>query len=258
MQETQEKLQNEQQSASYQNELNTFQTEISSTQTQIANLPNSYLAQINSQIQELNNQLTSINATSIKSTGTKSLTKWQLLSQVNQTLNTYKEKAQQLESNIKQLSGEIKYGSIVANSNGKVYMPVTPEIGQVLQAGQTVAQILPSGDDFKIKLMIPNSEIGNIKINDSVKYDFLSFPYTEYGFLSGTLTNINVTSETNPKTGLSYYSGESSLPSNIISNKEGKKGIIKLGMACNAKIISRKERMLYYILNQLGLKTNNI
>jgi HlyD family secretion protein len=128
----------------------------------------------------------------------------------------------------------------------------------VLQAGQTIAQIMPSENKFEIKLMIPNAEVGNIKAKDEVKYSFLSFPYAEYGFVQGNLKTIGVTSELNPKTGLSYYSGTSTLSTDTISNKQGKSGTIKLGMACTAKIISRKEKMLYYILNQLGLKTNNI
>ena len=255
---TQQSLQNSKEMASYQNQLNSIQSEITSTNAQISNLPNSYLTQVNEQIQTLNNQLSSLDATSAKNKGSKLLTKWQLISQVNQSITSYKEKEQELKANIKQLSSQIKYGSIIANTSGTIYIPQTPQIGMVIHDGQTLAEIMPNGDSFKIKLIIPNDEIGNIKVKDEVKYSFLSFPYNEYGFLKGNLESINVTSELNPKTGLSYYSATSTLSTNIISNKEGKTGTIKLGMACTAKIISRKERMLYYILNQLGLKTNNI
>ncbi|WP_366938310.1 HlyD family efflux transporter periplasmic adaptor subunit [uncultured Clostridium sp.] len=238
--------------------MSSIQAQITDTNAQISALPNSYLTQINQQIQELNNQLTGIDASSTKNQGTKSLTKWQLVSQINQSLNSYKDKLQELKENIKQLNSQIKYGDITANASGTIYIPETPQIGMVLQAGQTIAQIMPSENKFEIKLMIPNAEVGNIKAKDEVKYSFLSFPYAEYGFVQGNLKTIGVTSELNPKTGLSYYSGTSTLSTDTISNKQGKSGTIKLGMACTAKIISRKEKMLYYILNQLGLKTNNI
>lgn len=254
---SEQNLQNQNADINYQNQISNIQSKITDTNAQINALPNSYLTQINQQIQELDNQLTGINASATKNQGDKSLTKWQLISQINQNLTAYKNKIQQVKENIKQLSNQIKYGDITANSSGIIYIPTMLHIGTVLQGGQAIAQIIPSQNRFEIKLMIPNDRIGNIKVNDEVKYSFNSFPYTEYGFLKGNLKTIGVTSELNPKTGLSYYSASSTLTKNIISNKQGKTGSIKLGMTCNAKIISRKEKMLYYILNQLGLKTDN-
>lgn len=224
----------------------------------MANLENQTISQIESQIQTLNNQLNELQGNNSKTALNKPLTKYQLLSQINDTLNTDKSNDEQLKIKIKELKNILENGQVKANHNGVIYIPQVPTVGMVLQAGQQVGEILPNNDKFKVKLMIPNDEIGNVKKGDTVKYSFISFPYTEYGFLQGTLENINVTSELNPKTGLSYYEGSSTLTSNTISNKQGKTGEIKLGMACEVKIISRKEKMLYYILNQLGLKTNNI
>ena len=240
------------------NEINSINAEIQSTNSQIANLENQTISQIESQIQTLNNQLNELKGSNSKTALNKPLTKYQLLSQINGTLNTEKSNDEQLKIKIKELKDILEDGQVKANHNGVIYIPQVPTVGKVLQAGQQVGEILPNNDKFKVKLIIPNEEIGNVKKGYTVKYSFVSFPYTEYGFLQGTLENINVTSELNPKTGLSYYEGNSTLNGNTISNKQGKTGEIKLGMACEVKIISRKEKMLYYILNQIGLKTNNI
>lgn len=254
---TEQEIQNESNNANYNNELNSLNSQIESTKTQINNIPNNYIVQINTELQNLNNELNSLNENNTKTKLSKSLTKWQLLSQINSTLDSDKTKLITLNNNLSELSSNVNDGEIKANESGIIYMPQTPQIGMVLRAGEQIAEIMPNNNEFKVKMIIPNDEIGNIKKGDEIKYSFLSFPYTEYGFLSGTLDSINVTSKLNPKTGLSYYEAIGSLNSSVIKNKEGKEGTIKLGMACEGKIVSRKEKMLYYILNQLGLKTNN-
>lgn len=254
----QSKMQNEGSNTNLTNQINNVNAEVESTNSQIANLENTTISQIESQIQTLNNQLNEVQGNNNKTSLNKPLNKYQLLSQINGTLNTYKNNDEQLKIKIKELKDIVNNGEVKANHNGVIYIPQLPTVGMVLQAGQQIGQILPNNNRFKVKLMIPNGEIGNVKKGDIVKYSFISFPYTEYGFLQGSLEDINVTSELNPKTGLSYYIATASLNSDTISNKQGKTGDIKLGMACDVKIISRKEKMLYYILNQLGLKTNNI
>lgn len=251
-------MQNDGSNTTLTNEINSINAEIQSTNSQISNLENTTISQIESQIQTLNNQLNEVQGNNNKTSLNKPLNKYQLLSQINGTLNTYKNNDEQLKIKIKELKDIINNGEVKANHNGVIYVPQLPTVGMVLQAGQQIGQILPNNNRFKVKLMIPNDEIGNVKKGDVVKYSFVSFPYTEYGFLQGLLEDINVTSELNPKTGLSYYIANATLNSDTISNKQGKTGDIKLGMACEVKIISRKEKMLYYILNQLGLKTNNI
>ena len=255
---SEEKLQEANTNANFDNELNSINSNILQAQNQLSSLKNNYLVQIGQELQSLNNQLNTINGAVDKTSLSKSLDKWQFLSQISSTLNSENSKLDTLNANVKELKNEVNSGEVKANNNGILYMPQTPQVGMVIKAGQEVAEIMPNKSNFKIKIIIPNDEIGNIKVGDGIKYSFLSFPYTEYGFLNGSLKSINVTSEINPKTGLSYYEAVGTLSSNIIKNKEGKEGEIKLGMACEAKIVSRQEKMLYYILNQLGLKTNNL
>ena len=126
----------------------------------------------------------------------------------------------------------------------------------MLSAGQQIAQVISDSQSFQIKLAIPNDKIGNVKLEDAVKYSFPAFPYMQYGFLNGKITQIDVTSSTGEETGQSYYQVTGSLDKSTISNFQGQKGDIKLGMACQAKIVSRKEKMLYFIFNKMGIDTS--
>ena len=53
---------------------------------------------------------------------------------------------------------------------------------------------------------------------------------------------------------MSFFAGEGSLTSNLLYSNKGEKSYIKPGMTCEAKIVTRSEKMLYYLLEQIGLK----
>lgn len=250
---SQQQLQNENTNDNFDNELNSITTSILQEQGQLNSLKSKYLVQIEQELQNLDGQLDTTNGATNKTYLSKILNKWKFLSQINTTLNSENIKLNNLNDKIKVLKNEINNGEVKVSSNGILYMPQTPQVGMVIKAGEEIAEVIPNDNNFKVKIIIPNSEIGNIKVGDTVKYSFLSFPYTEYGFLNGSLKSISITSEINPKTGLSYYVAIGTLNSDLIKNRNGKQGKIRLGMTCESKIVSRQEKMLYYILNQLGL-----
>lgn len=165
-----------------------------------------------------------------------------MLTQVNSTIDTYNLKLITLNANIDQLKSEISNGEIKANENGILYMPEQLMSGQVLETGQTIAEIIPNNNNYIVKIYIPNDKVGNI----------------EKGFKSEQVQTISDISETDSKTGASYYIATGTLNSITLKNSQKQEGNIKLGMNCEAKIIIRKEKMLFYILNQIGIKTNNL
>ena len=57
----------------------------------------------------------------------------------------------------------------------------------MLSAGQQIAQVITDSQNFEIKLAIPNDKIGNVKLEDAVKYSFPAFPYMQYRFLNGKI-----------------------------------------------------------------------
>ena len=55
------------------------------------------------------------------------------------------------------------------------------------RSGQQIAQVITDSQNFQIKLAIPNDKIGNVELENAVKYSFPAFPYTQYGFLNGKI-----------------------------------------------------------------------
>ena len=251
-----EKLSQANSNQSYDETMASLQSQIASDQSSLSLLPSTFTSQLSSSLNQLVEQKQSLQDGIQKTSLSLESNKWQFLSTLQNTLTQDKQKLSTLNGEIDELQKEISEGQLKAQIRGVLYIPSEIQVGMVLSEGQEVAQIISNSQSFQIKLAVPNDKIGDIKQNDDVKYSFPTFPYTQYGFLNGKITQVGVTSTTDSSSGLSYYEVTGSLDKNTLSNFQGQKGNIKLGMACQAKIVSQKERMLFFILNKMGIQTS--
>ncbi|ENK0557722.1 HlyD family efflux transporter periplasmic adaptor subunit [Clostridium botulinum] len=209
------------------------------------------IEECNDKIKDLNNQVSSnddakeINEEKIKSSA---------LVEIDNSIKLSKEKLEEITTNLKVVDMNIDKCTIKAPIDGIVDISTPIKTGDLVGEGQEVLNILPSESKYKIDLMILNKDVANIKRGTNIKYDFQALPYKEYGYLNGKLENISVDSKLDPKSGVSFYTGEASIDSKALYSHKGEKAQIKSGMVCTAKIITRKEKMLYYLLEKINLK----
>lgn len=209
------------------------------------------IEECNDKIKDLNNQISSsddakeINEEKIKSSS---------LVEIDNSIKANKQKLEEIKTNLKVVDMNIGKCTIKAPMDGIVDISTPIKTGDLVGEGQEVLNILPSDSKYKIDLMILNKDIANIKKGTAIKYDFQSLSYKEYGYLDGKLENISVDSKVDPKSGVSFYTGEASIDSKPLYSHKGEKTHIKPGMVCTAKIITRKEKMLYYLLEKINLK----
>ncbi len=209
------------------------------------------IEECNDKIKDLNNQVSSnddakeINEEKVKSSS---------LVEIDNSIKLSKEKLEEITTNLKVVDMNIEKCTIKAPIDGVVDISTPIKTGDLAGEGQEVLNILPSESKYKIDLMILNKDIANIKKGTTIKYDFQSLPYKEYGYLDGKLENISVDSKVDPKSGVSFYTGEASIDSKPLYSHKGEKAQIKSGMVCTAKVITRKEKMLYYLLEKINLK----
>lgn len=240
----------------YDEQMASLQSQIASAKSSLSLLSSTFNSTLASSLDQLEEQKDNLNVSPQKTALEMESNKWQFLSTVENVISEDKQKLPSLNGQISLLQKEISEGELKASTSGTLYIPSDIEVGMVLSAGEPIAQVISDSQSFEIKLAVPNDKIGNIKLEDGVKYSFPTFPYAQYGFLNGKITQIDVTSTTNEKTGLSYYQVTGSLDKSTINNFQGQEGNIKLGMACQAKIVSQKEKMLYFILNKMGINTS--
>ncbi|WP_257788397.1 HlyD family secretion protein [Clostridium saccharobutylicum] len=105
-----------------------------------------------------------------------------------------------------------------------------------------------------MSLYVSNKDIAGIKVDQKVKYHFEALPYKEYGELNGTITEIATDATVDPKTGISYYLVQSEIENKPLFSYKGDEGEIKMGMACEAQVVTKKKKILYYLLEKINLK----
>lgn len=167
-----------------------------------------------------------------------------------------------LQANIEKLKNEqdtiktnIENCSVTSPIDG--YINITTEIntGDLLQSGAEIAAIVPKDDTtYKIQLYVSNADIANIKEGQKIKYHFLALPYREYGELEGTITNISTDAKVDQASGSSFYSVEASVENKPLYSYKGIESEIKVGMECEAQIIIKTKKILYYLLEKINLK----
>lgn len=232
--------------------------EIKNNNEQLEKVKSEIIAQIKGSIEKINQEISkldnNINSFNKSVNISKDKNKTTILAQIEEKINVNNQKKKELEESKREIEQSIGKCIVKAPVDGKLKTNLNLEKGVVLQTGAIIATILPKDNTYKINLMIPNKDIANIKDGEEIKYSFEALPYREYGFLNGKVENISPDSTIDTEKGISFFTGEGSISSNVLYSNKGEESNIKLGMTCEARIITRKEKMLYYILEKIGLK----
>ena len=240
------------------NQMGQIDLEIKNNNDELEKLKSETIAQIKGNIEKLNQEISkldnNINSFDESINISKDKNKTTILAQIEEKINLNNQKKKELEENKKEIDQSIEKCVVKAPVDGKLKTNGNLEKGVVLQTGAIIATILPKDNTYKINLMIPNKDIANIKEGEDIKYSFESLPYREYGFLNGRVESISPDSTVDTEKGISFFNGEGSLSSNVLYSNKGEESYIKSGMTCEARIITRKEKMLYYLLEKIGLK----
>ena len=143
---------------------------------------------------------------------------------------------------------------MTAPINGTLHITQEVNKGDLIGSGTDIATIIPTNDSmYKVEIFMPNRDIAGIKRGDTIKYKFDALPYKEYGQLEGTITNISVDARTNDASGVSGYLVEGSIANTTVYSYKGDSAEIKVGMTCEAHVITEQKKILYYLLEKINL-----
>lgn len=232
-------------------------SQIESLQNELSILTLSTKEQIQKSIDDLKTENANIDINSLDESDviTKEKNKIALLADIAAQKTILNQELEQINFNIDQYNKNIESCTVKSESNGKLDLKTPLNNGSLLQAGVAVANILPEDETYKVQLVIPESSIANIKENQEIKYSFTSLPYNEYGFLTGSVETLGVSSKVNSETGMSFYIATASLNSSSAYGHNNEEAKIKSGMTCQARIITKKTKIIYYFLDKLKLIT---
>ena len=107
---------------------------------------------------------------------------------------------------------------------------------------------------YTIEIFMPNSEIAGLKVGDLIKYNFDALPYKEYGQMEGKITSISTDAQFNETYGTSGYIVKGTVNNETVYSYKGEAAELKVGMTCEAHIITEQKKILHYLLEKINLK----
>lgn len=170
---------------------------------------------------------------------------------------------QQLEIEIEQLKAKIaesetlllgartklKERLLAAPVSGTIYSLNLKNTGEVVQAGQTVAEVAPYGVPLVISAVLPNKDAGFVKEGMPVQIKMDAYPYQDYGIVPGTVVEISPDAKSTEQMG-EVYQVEVELGRDYIV-KDRQKIPFKAGQTATAEIIIRRRRIVDILLDPI-------
>lgn len=173
------------------------------------------------------------------------------------------QKMQQLDVEITQLQAKIadtknllvsaqtklqeKY--LKAPVSGSVLSLNLKNTGQVVESGQTVAEIAPEGAPLVVSAVLPNQEAGFVEQGMPVQVKLDAYPYQDYGVIPGRVTEISADAKSNKQLGEVYRVEVQLERDHVTKNQQ----VIpfKAGQTATADIIIRKRRIMDVLLDPI-------
>lgn len=134
--------------------------------------------------------------------------------------------------------------SPIAGIVNKIYVT---NVGQVVNPGEKIMDIVPLEKKLTINLSIKPSNIGFVHIGQKALVTFSAYEYARYGGIDATVTHISPDA-IKAEDGQYFYEVKLVTDKNYLTSNEGNLRILP-GMVISAKILTGKKSILSYILN---------
>lgn len=171
---------------------------------------------------------------------------------LNKTLNVITENTNKVAA----LRDELIKATDV-NSKQVLYAPVSgyvqelaiSTVGGIVTDAQKLMSIVPEEEELEVEVLLGNDDIGFVQKDMQAEIKIHTFPFTKYGLIDATVTNISDDAIIHEKLGLVYAMHLKMHKNNI--NVENK--VVKLipGMAVTAEVKTDQRRVIEFFLAPL-------
>ncbi|NJL54963.1 HlyD family efflux transporter periplasmic adaptor subunit [bacterium] len=177
----------------------------------------------------------------------------QLQMEATQLASSIKETQAMLE----QTQAELTQTILKASVSGIVSGLEIANTGEVMQPGQTLAEISPSTAPLVLSALLPSREAGLVEVGMPVNIKFDAFPYQDYGMVTGQVLSISPNAKVDEKMG-AVYQVDVALDTTHM-NHEGEAIALQAGQTAMAEITVRQRRIISLILEPFRkLRKSNI
>ncbi|MEP0871005.1 HlyD family efflux transporter periplasmic adaptor subunit [Trichocoleus desertorum AS-A10] len=138
---------------------------------------------------------------------------------------------------------------LYAPVSGVVLSLDVPNTGEVVQPGQTIAEISPSNAPLVLSAALPNQEAGFVKPGMQVQVKLDAYPFQEYGIIPGKVLTISPATKPDERLG-PVYRLEIALNRHSVTTKH-QTVKFKAGQTATADVIIRRRRIMDILLDPL-------
>lgn len=129
---------------------------------------------------------------------------------------------------------------------GRVTHAAVRHIGEVVKPGQLLFQIAPEGAGFVAEVWIPAHEAGFVSPGMGARVDLPTFPQAMFGWIDGRVSAVSA--DVSSEGGASLYRCEIALSRDRLTARDGRAGVLRLGLETRARLVVRHERLLLRLL----------
>jgi len=172
-------------------------------------------------------------------------TRRQLLDQHNLAA----QKAASLEQELVKADQRGRLMRMTAPVAGTVQQLAVNTVGGVVTPAQPLMMIVPRDNVLEVEAMLPNKDIGFVNPGQEAEVKVETFPFTKYGTLHGTITQVSSDAIQDEKLGL-IYSTRVTLAKDTL-RVENKTVRLTPGMAVTVEVKTGTRRVIEYFLSPL-------
>jgi len=155
----------------------------------------------------------------------------------------------EIEEGIQRLKSRVDRLEVRAPSRGYVQDLRVQNVGQVIQPGALLMQIVSDKTVVEADIRISPRDIGFVKAGQPVNLRVTSFDYARFGVVKGTLKRVSASSVVGDNN-IPYYKGLVELSSPYVGGVPGRNPL-QPGMSVEAEILTGKKTLLAYLTKPL-------
>jgi HlyD family secretion protein len=173
----------------------------------------------------------------------------QKIQQLEMELNQAKSKIAETKTLLAQAKNKLKQRFIYAPVTGVISALNIHHTGEVVQPGETIAEVTPNDAPLVLEVSLPNREAGFVKTGMPVQVKFDAFPYQNYGVMPGKVVSISPDAKTDERLGVFYRVEVSIDRDSVKANNQTWK--LKAGQTATADIVIRQRSIADILLDPL-------
>jgi len=171
----------------------------------------------------------------------------QQIQQLEVEANQLKAKIAETHTLLSSTQAKLKQSVLTSPVDGVVSALNVPNKGEVVQPGQTVAEVAPQSAPLVLSAILPNREAGFTKVGMPVQVKLDAYPYQEYGIVPGTVISISPSTKRDERYGSVYKVAVALSRTHVDANQQRIK--FRAGQTATAEIIIRQRRIAEILLD---------